>query len=347
MIGQEEMKAQVRDLWRLCFPADSEEFVDLYFRMRYTEQINSAVVEDGKVIAALQRIPYPMTFAGDVVPTAYISGACTHPDFRGKGVMRSLLAEAHRQMYREGVVLSTLIPAEESLRLYYDRSGYALCFQQDEKLLTGKCLFVDKYSSLLRFSEIDSDKFLSDEVWDFFYEQQRKRPCALLHTREDMQAVLSDWIMSGGQVWAAFSAETPVGVAFCLGTGEDLQVRELLASDPQAENQLEVFLLRHYGADRLLRRFPSGGNGEFRGMARVIRVQSLLALWSRLHPQPLNIRVTGDDTFPENNGDFRVEEGSCCRIQAVTPNVDRVYDIRQLPAFLFAGQYPFMNLMMD
>ena len=38
MIGQEEMKAQVRDLWRLCFPADSEEFVDLYFRMRYTEQ---------------------------------------------------------------------------------------------------------------------------------------------------------------------------------------------------------------------------------------------------------------------------------------------------------------------
>ncbi len=78
MIGQEEMKAQVRDLWRLCFSADSEEFVDLYFRMRYTEQINSAVVEDGKVIAALQRIPYPMTFAGDVVPTAYISGACTH-----------------------------------------------------------------------------------------------------------------------------------------------------------------------------------------------------------------------------------------------------------------------------
>lgn len=44
--------------------------MDLYFRMRYTEQINSAVVEDGKVIAALQRIPYPMTFAGDVVPTA-------------------------------------------------------------------------------------------------------------------------------------------------------------------------------------------------------------------------------------------------------------------------------------
>lgn len=207
MIGQEEMKAQVRDLWRLCFSADSEEFVDLYFRMRYTEQINSAVVEDGKVIAALQRIPYPMTFAGDVVPTAYISGACTHPDFRGKGVMRSLLAEAHRQMYREGVVLSTLIPAEESLRLYYDRSGYALCFQQDEKLLTGKCLFVDKYSSFLRFSEIDSDKFLLDEVWNFFYEQQRKRPCALLHTREDMQAVLADWIMSGGQVWAAFSVE--------------------------------------------------------------------------------------------------------------------------------------------
>lgn len=347
MIGQMEMKEQVKALWKLCFPADSDEFVDLYFRMRYTDGINSAVVQEGRVIAALQRIPYPMTFAGDVVQTAYISGACTHPDFRGKGVMRSLLAEAHRRMYREGVVLSTLIPAEESLRAYYDRSGYALCFQQDEKLSTGECSFVDKSGSALRFSEIDSDKFLSDDVWRFFYEQQMKRPCALLHTREDMQAVLADWIMSGGQVWAAFSAETPVGVAFCLPSDEVLQIRELLASDPQTENQLEVFLLRHYGADRLLRRFPSGGNGEFRGMARVIHVQPLLALWSRLHPQSLNIRVTGDDTFPENNGDFRVEEGSCCRIQAVVPNVDRVYDIRQLPAFLFAGQHPFMNLMMD
>lgn len=347
MIGQMEMKEQVKALWKLCFPADSDEFVDLYFRMRYTDGINSAVVQEGRVIAALQRIPYPMTFAGDVVQTAYISGACTHPDFRGKGVMRSLLAEAHRRMYREGVVLSTLIPAEESLRAYYDRSGYALCFQQDEKLSTGECLFVDKSGSALRFSKMDSDKFLLDDVWRFFYEQQMKRPCALLHTREDMQAVLADWIMSGGQVWAAFSAETPVGVAFCLPSDEVLQIRELLASDPQTENQLEVFLLRHYGADRLLRRFPSGGNGEFRGMARVIHVQPLLALWSRLHPQPLNIRVTGDDTFPENNGDFRVEEGSCCRIQAVVPNVDRVYDIRQLPALLFAGQHPFMNLMMD
>lgn len=129
MIGQEEMKAQVRDLWRLCFSADSEEFVDLYFRMRYTEQINSAVVEDGKVIAALQRIPYPMTFAvmlyrQPIFPSLYASG------FPGKGVMRSLLAEAHRQMYREGVVLSTLIPAEESLRLYYDRSAMHSVFNR-------------------------------------------------------------------------------------------------------------------------------------------------------------------------------------------------------------------------
>ena len=66
MIGQEEMKAQVRDLWRLCFPADSEEFVDLYFRMRYTEKINSVVARDGKGVAAFLLVTHSRTLRGDV-----------------------------------------------------------------------------------------------------------------------------------------------------------------------------------------------------------------------------------------------------------------------------------------
>ena len=75
------VKEQVRQLWETCFN-DDEAFVDLYFRLRYTDQINKAIIEDGKVISALQMIPYPMTFCGRTVAASYISGACTHPDYR-------------------------------------------------------------------------------------------------------------------------------------------------------------------------------------------------------------------------------------------------------------------------
>lgn len=57
------IKAQVRQLWKTCFD-DDDAFIDLYFRLRYTDKINKVIEEDGKVISALQMIPYPMTFAG-------------------------------------------------------------------------------------------------------------------------------------------------------------------------------------------------------------------------------------------------------------------------------------------
>ena len=120
-------KDEVKALWKLCFD-DSDEFTDLYFSMRYKDEINMAIREGGKIISALQMIPYPMTFCGEVISTSYISGACTHPGYRAHGAMRQLLKETHRRMYEEGVLLSSLIPAEEWLFGYYGKSGYTPAF---------------------------------------------------------------------------------------------------------------------------------------------------------------------------------------------------------------------------
>ena len=87
------MKEKVRKLWELCFH-DSPAFTDLYFQMRYNNEVNIAIQSGDLVIAALQMLPYPMTYCGKTIATSYVSGACTHPDFRNKGVMRELLAES-------------------------------------------------------------------------------------------------------------------------------------------------------------------------------------------------------------------------------------------------------------
>lgn len=102
-------KEKVKALWQLCFD-DNEEFVEMYFRLRYKNEINIAIESGDEIVSALQMIPYPMTFCGDTVQTSYISGACTHPDFRGNGVMRELLSQAFAKMLRNGTYFSTLIP---------------------------------------------------------------------------------------------------------------------------------------------------------------------------------------------------------------------------------------------
>ena len=70
-------KDEVKALWKLCF-TDSDEFTDLYFDLRYKDDINMAVREDGKIISALQMISYPMTFCGETIAT-FLRFRCVHP----------------------------------------------------------------------------------------------------------------------------------------------------------------------------------------------------------------------------------------------------------------------------
>ena len=128
------VKEQVKALWRICFQ-DSEEFIDLYFRLRYKNEVNAVIQNGDKVVSALQMLPYPMTFCGKTVQTSYISGACTHPDFRSKGVMRELLSQSFVRMLRNEVHFSTLIPAEPWLFDYYAHMGYDSVFKYSTKTI--------------------------------------------------------------------------------------------------------------------------------------------------------------------------------------------------------------------
>lgn len=91
------MREQVKKLWKLCFN-DSDEFTEMYFRLRYNNEVNIAIQSGEEVIAALQILPYPMTFGGKEISTGYVSGACTHPDYRNRGAMRELLSQAFARM---------------------------------------------------------------------------------------------------------------------------------------------------------------------------------------------------------------------------------------------------------
>ena len=47
------LKEQVKALWKICFD-DSEEFVEMYFRLRYKTEVNVAIQSGDEVISALQ-----------------------------------------------------------------------------------------------------------------------------------------------------------------------------------------------------------------------------------------------------------------------------------------------------
>ncbi|WP_072543565.1 GNAT family N-acetyltransferase [Bacteroides mediterraneensis] len=339
------IKEQVKILWKQCFH-DTDEFIDFYFRKRYADDLNSYVETDGRVIAALQRIPYLLTYEGMEMPVAYISGACTEPSYRNKGVMRHLLAEAHRRMYREGIMFSTLIPAEEWLKGYYACSGYATCFSQTKKLLTAYSLSVDNFSPLLKIVEITPGSALCNDAYRFFYHFQSSQEAYIQHDWEDFHIILTDLHLSGGALWGAYRDNVLQGLCFCVPDESLLKITELVSTEKEVKQVLVDYLLSHYHRPQAE---CLGREGEVfygLGMARIIHVEAMFRLLAKKFHENLYIKVEGDEAIPENNGWHNIEDG--CYINGRMEEREyRVLSIEELTRLLFDGKHPYMSLMLN
>ena len=200
-----DLKSSVRHLWELCF-RDTPEFIDLYFRLRYRDALNEAILRDGQVVSALQLIPYELLTWGVRLPLAYLSGVCTHPQARRQGLMRRLLRQTHRRLYAEGCPVSSLIPAEPWLFDCYATSGYAPLFVYDWRRLS-----IAPGDDTVTVSEYRED---SRDVYAYFSRKMAERPCCVLHSEEDFGVVLADLYLSEGSLWVARRDGTVTGLAF-------------------------------------------------------------------------------------------------------------------------------------
>ena len=67
-------KSQLIDLWRTSFN-DSEEFIKLFFDRVYKKENALFIEKNGKIVSALQMLPYVMTYYGKEISVNYIYGA--------------------------------------------------------------------------------------------------------------------------------------------------------------------------------------------------------------------------------------------------------------------------------
>lgn len=342
-------KDEVKALWKLCFD-DSDAFIDLYFDRKYKDDINMAVREDGKIVSALQMLPYSMTFCGGIIPTSYISGACTHPDYRNHGVMRRLLQQTHRRMYDDGIWLSTLIPAEEWLFGYYAKSGYAPGFSYIAETVPAGSLRPSAACEVKEegfASGEDGDRLLSAEHYRYFDACMHKRSCCIQHLREDFLVVMADLRLSNGKLLVARLRGRIAGMAFCVMEDGVLHVKELLADDEAVQEALLAEAARLHRVSAMVCLSPSSSGACHLGMARVIHAGKLLSLFARKYPSSrLCICIEGDEAIPENNGCYTVEAGVCSR-ERLKGEKYRVCSIGAFTRLLLEAEHPYMSLMLN
>lgn len=73
-------KSQLIDLWRTSFN-DSEEFIKLFFDRVYKKENALFIEKNGKIVSALQMLPYVMTYYGkEISVNLYMEPALFPPN---------------------------------------------------------------------------------------------------------------------------------------------------------------------------------------------------------------------------------------------------------------------------
>lgn len=337
-----EVKKEVRHLWELCFE-DSPEFMDLYFRARYRDELNEYIWHEDHVVSALQLIPYQLTSWQNRFPMAYVSGVCTHPEARHQGFMRRLLTQAHRRLYREGCPLASLIPAEPWLFDCYAVSGYAPVFDYGWERLTK--------ASMQDCFEVSDYRDAPSSVYEYFNRKMAERTCCVQHDEADFQIIMDDLVLSGGRLWVARRGDRVVGMAFSVPYLGECRFNECLADSPEIR-QVLVNTACERGFARYvdcLHPVYSDTEGHRLGMLRIVHAEEVLTVYARTHPEVEACWCIIDADIPENNACFRLERGRCTKY-SVTNSVTSGFasiSIGDLAWHLWKAENPYMSLMLN
>ena len=112
----DHLRTQCIALYDLAFPGEPADFTAALFDRYFPDHVR-VIEQDGTVASMLFSIPYPILFENGMQNAHYLYAIATHPDHRGKGLAKQLIAaEAAR-----GPVF--LRPMTESLFDFYAKAG--------------------------------------------------------------------------------------------------------------------------------------------------------------------------------------------------------------------------------
>lgn len=257
--------------------------------------------DEGTAIGHLQFPQLALSLGEETLPAGYVVAVCTHPDHRGKGIMRPLLQEALRREKARGDVVSVLLPAEEWLYRYYTSTGgYAPVVNRARS---------NRQEDALREED---PAVTAPSLVDYLLkvEASQQEP-SLLHSRAFWEVITEDFEQEEELALQIHRTESGLidGALFLVKGEAELLVQALYGTKPVREALLtEVARSSALPLSYLLR--PSaGGIPEARAMMRILDASRYLEALVKYYPELTLSFTYRDELFPENDGDYELSAG--------------------------------------
>jgi GNAT superfamily N-acetyltransferase len=253
-IGEDGDKPALREMWKLCFPDDTDAFIDFYFDKVYKNEETLVYLEDNQPVASLQMVPYSIQTETAISLAGYISGAMTHPDFRKKGYMAQLLNASFEVMKEKGYDYTFLIPQEAGLVDFYKKYGYEKIrgtANGDRQPATGKRSPVTGCPSPFP---------LRPSPFALYPKYCRLLMASLpvaLKTEQQFSVLLQDFFDEKGVLFA-----NDEGIAFTLQKEDKIIIKEFLCPDEETKELFLTDIRQYYRLNQVI--LPE----EYKGMIK-------------------------------------------------------------------------------
>lgn len=117
------------DLYLKCFTEDTEQDAEFLFETVLKKAERVCEYDNGTPVAMLFLMDCNLQTKDKSLPFYYLYAACTHPDYRGKGLMTKLLDKAKQKSLADGKKGIFLKPANKPLFDFYAKSGFKPFFK--------------------------------------------------------------------------------------------------------------------------------------------------------------------------------------------------------------------------
>lgn len=270
-------EVQLRHLYHECFH-DDPAFEDAYFRHLYSRSHSTVMKRKGQIVSGLLYADCGLNVASGLeheIGAVYLSGVCTHPDFRGQGMASEIICRTLRKCLRAGEGYAALIPADAGLAEFYARLGFAPCFDYVEETYypsPEELALPDLLASA--HTEVGVE---FAEPADYLYEGLPSAPLCFYHGTAsgltttlyytDMRVLtrgylfgddafhdlrIEDIHLYGGMVWKIASRQQEiVAEAIVYPRESQLLVTSLVCDNVQARMYMLSLLAAHYGSPEI------------------------------------------------------------------------------------------------
>ncbi len=161
----------LKALWKTAFD-DSEENLGYFFKNTALPERILAVFKDGKPVSALYMLESEILIKEKAYSSYYIYAVCTHPEYRGRGLMKALFEELFKVAESRGFDYLFLVPEEDYLFNIYEKLGFRKGFSYSERLIYKK--------SFQNTQTIKTQKLTYPKYREIIKENKKNVPFAVL-----------------------------------------------------------------------------------------------------------------------------------------------------------------------